>query len=394
MKRKRKLKRSILNSLLVIIVIIIVLLIINLFKYKPNNDDSIKYKNGKCNIYYPNNEVIQEYAINRCESKEKNTIDYTIDELGDFISINYDNQVFYLNKDYSNIELSITNKDILISELRYQMRFANIEEAYTSKYMLDTNDLDISNLKAHIKDNKLIINIPNYNFDVETNLALAQLLTDTNFNQEHLDYHKQIYINPNRPMVAITYDDGPYKPVDEAILETMEIYDARCTFYYVGNRMGPTSCEYSKVAIEKGFEYGSHSEEHANLSYLSVSDAKSTIKQISNYFEENLNYKMKTYRPPYGSRNTDLEDNIDMVAVLWNCDSRDWANRNAYDTYWNIMNSVDENDVILMHSLYESTASATKNLVPDLMDQGYQLVTVSDLLNYLNLNDCKVFRGN
>ena len=392
MTKKRKLRKSVLYGFFVIILAIISFLVISLFSYKPNNKDSIKYKNGKCVIYYPNNEVIKEYALNRCLDKQKNKIDYIVSDFGDFISINYDDKSFILNKDYSDIELDVVNKDVFISELRYQLRQADVDEAYTSGFMLKTRDYDITNLKAKIIDNNIVINVPEYNFDLKVNLQLGQLLTSANFNQKEMEYKKRIYINPNRPMIAITYDDGPYKPVDESILETMNTYDARCTFFYVGNRMGPTSSEYSKKAIEQGFEYGSHTEEHANLSYLSVYDAKKTVCQIADYFSDNLGYKMKTYRPPYGSRNVDLENNIDMLTVLWNCDSRDWANRNAYDTYHNIMDTVDENDVILMHSLYESSAIATKNLVPDLIDRGYQLVTVSDLFSNLAIND-NVFRG-
>ena len=392
MAKKRRLRKSVLYGLLAIIVAIIIFLIISLFSYKPNNNDSIKYKNDKCIIYYPDNEVVKEYAINRCTDGQKNRIDYSISEFNDFISIDYDDKSFILNKDYSDVELDVVNKDVFISELRYQLRQADNDVAYTSEFMLKTRDYDISNLKAKIIDNNIVINVPEYNFDLKVDLQLGQLLTETNFNQEEMEYKKRIYINPNRPMIAITYDDGPYKPVDESILETMNTYDARCTFFYVGNRMGPTSSEYSKKAIEQGFEYGSHTEEHANLAYLSVYDAKQTVCEIVDYFSDNLGYKMKTYRPPYGSRNESLEDNIDMLTVLWNCDSRDWANRNAYDTYHNIMNTVDENDVILMHSLYESSAEATKDLVPDLMDKGYQLVTVSDLFANLGIND-KVFRG-
>ena len=81
-----------------------------------------------------------------------------------------------------------------------------------------------------------------------------------------------------------------------------------------------------------------------------------------------------------------------MVAILWNVDSRDWANRDEYITYDNVMEYVSNNDVVLMHSLYESSASATERLVPDLIDEGYQLITVSELLDILNIGD-KYFYG-
>ena len=87
-----------------------------------------------------------------------------------------------------------------------------------------------------------------------------------------------------------------------------------------------------------------------------------------------------------------MEQDIDMVAILWNVDSRDWSNRDADTTYRNVMNDSTPNDIVLMHSLYTSTAEACERIVPELMDQGYQLVTVSELMQYLDV-ESKSFGG-
>ena len=71
-----------------------------------------------------------------------------------------------------------------------------------------------------------------------------------------------------------------------------------------------------------------------------------------------------------------------MPAILWSVDTKDWANRDETLTYENAINDIKDGDIILMHSLYMSSANATKKIVPELMDQGFQLVTVSELLTY------------
>ena len=79
-----------------------------------------------------------------------------------------------------------------------------------------------------------------------------------------------------------------------------------------------------------------------------------------------------------------------MPAILWSVDSRDWSNRDADITYSRIIDNVSDGDIVLMHSLYMSSAEATQKLVPKLMDMGYQLVTVSELMEYRGIDADKI----
>lgn len=360
------------------------------------SENVLSYKNDKCVVYYPdNNEVIKEYAYSLCSDGEKNTYDFKVEEKGEFLIVKYENKSFYVNDDYSDIELEvINNKQDLLDHLRYMMKVDDLDIAYTSDYMLDTNidSFNFDEINISINDDELIFNISKYNYDLHMDLRYCQKIVGRDFGVKDEEYIKQRYINPNRKMVCLTYDDGPYNYVENKILDVMEKYDARCTFYHVGNRYNEDNLSSVSRGIELGIEYGSHTEDHSNLNKLSNSEAINIIKEPVNYIKDKLGYEMKTYRPPYGSVNEDILDDIDMVAILWNVDSRDWANRDEYITYDNVMEYVSNNDVVLMHSLYESSASATERLVPDLIDEGYQLITVSELLDILNIGD-KYFYG-
>lgn len=376
------------------ILLIMSLLFISGCSKRPEN--VLSYKNDKCVVYYPvNNEEIKEYAYSLCSDGEKNTYDFKVEEKGEFLIVKYENKSFYVNDDYSDIELEvINNKQDLLDHLRYMMKEDDIDIAYTSDYMLDTNidSFNFDEINISINDDELIFNIPKYNYDLHMDLRYCQKIVGRDFGVKDEEYIKQRYINPNRKMVCLTYDDGPYNYVENKILDVMEKYDARCTFYHVGNRYNEDNLSSVSRGIELGIEYGSHTEDHSNLNKLSNSEAINIIKEPVNYIKDKLGYEMKTYRPPYGSVNEDILDDIDMVAILWNVDSRDWANRDEYITYDNVMEYVSNNDVVLMHSLYESSASATERLVPDLIDEGYQLITVSELLDILNIGD-KYFYG-
>ena len=90
-------------------------------------------------------------------------------------------------------------------------------------------------------------------------------------------------------------------------------------------------------------------------------------------------------RPPYGSYNDEIkricaENGI--VMINWAVDPLDWKTRNADKVYNAIMSQVKDGDIILCHDLYDTTVDAMERVIPDLIAQGYQLVTVSELLSY------------
>lgn len=378
-----------------IILLIIVLLLFTSCK-QSNNSKAKSYRNDKCMVFYPDNDQIKEYAVSLCEDGQDETIDFKVSAQGEFNLVSYENGLsFFTEKDFSIPELNVKDHlDILSSEARYQMKKDNLDVAYTSRFLLDT-DMDrigYLNIEADVDDDNLGFYFTDYNYTVKIPIEIAQRIVQRDFGYKNVEYSKRRYVNPDRPMIALTFDDGPYKKVDSIIYDLMEKYDSRCTFYFVGSRFYDSELEFCKRGINLNLEYGSHTYNHENLSELDIHSAKEAVCNVSDIFDRKLGYKMKNYRPPYGFRNEEMEQIIDMPAILWNVDSKDWDNRDSDLTYQNVMSHISPNDVVLMHSLYESTAQACTRLVPDLIDEGYQLVTVSELMNYLNIQS-KVFGG-
>lgn len=189
-------------------------------------------------------------------------------------------------------------------------------------------------------------------------------------------------VDITKKLVALTFDDGPNRKYTNEILDTLEAYDSVATFFEVGNVI-PNAPEAMKRAAELGCEIGSHSYTHKNLQTASVERIKEEIEKTDAKFEEVLGCKPTMLRPPYGAVGSKLRENCDEYLIGWSVDTEDWKYRDKDKVVASVKNEGDlDGDVILMHSLYESTADAVKELVPWLIENGYQLVTVSELMKY------------
>ncbi len=190
------------------------------------------------------------------------------------------------------------------------------------------------------------------------------------------------YVDPEKPMVALTYDDGPGGKAERRIIKCLKKYGAVATFFYVGNRIEYDQ-ETVKMAYDAGCEIGNHSWDHADLTGLSAKGVRSQMKKTNKAISDITGVRPEIFRPPYGSYNDDVLDAAKMPAILWTIDTMDWSSRNAKKVFKVVKKTKKlDGKIILMHSIYGSTAKATEKIVPYLQEKGYQLVTVSELIKY------------
>lgn len=245
-------------------------------------------------------------------------------------------------------------------------------------YYFDENGKAVSGFQTI--DDKL------YRFSPRTN-ALVNPKKGKKSVSHYLCYFKEdgeIYrrIDKNKPMVALTYDDGP-SPNTATILDVLEENHAVATFFVVGSRLEDYP-DTVKRQVELGNEIGNHTWEHKYLSQLSKKGMKSQIRKTIKKLEEMTGYTSKITRPPGGFVNDDVKENVGQPLIMWNVDTLDWQTRNAKKTVNAVFNDLDDGDIILMHDLYETTAEATKTIVPRLIKKGFQLVTVSEMAECRN----------
>lgn len=194
------------------------------------------------------------------------------------------------------------------------------------------------------------------------------------------------YIDPNKPMIALTFDDGPYDKTTDQILDTLADNDSAATFFVVGNRINYYP-DTIKEMVERGNEIGNHSYTHkfnlTKLDYDALMDEINKTQTALNKYVEN--YQIEVLRPTFGAYNDELKKDCGCIIVNWSVDTQDWKSRNSEKIVSRVIGKVKDGDIILMHDIYQSTADAVKQLVPELIAQGYQLVTVSELLEYKGL---------
>lgn len=188
-------------------------------------------------------------------------------------------------------------------------------------------------------------------------------------------------IDADRPMIALTYDDGPYGPVTCRILEALKKVNGKATFFVVGNRIEGRE-ETVKKIVEYGCEIGNHTYTHYQLNVSSADKIKNELKQTDDTVMQLTGFEIKVVRPPQGCYNKTTLACDSRPFILWTIDTMDWSHQNADITIKRVLDNVKDGDIILMHDLFTPTADASERLIPELAARGYQLVTVSELLEY------------
>ena len=194
--------------------------------------------------------------------------------------------------------------------------------------------------------------------------------------------------------VAITYDDGPHNVQTVNIVDELAKYGFNATFFVVGNRIDGT--EYNgakglKYAASKGNEIAIHGYTHKQDSkhyYDTCSDAtfESELSDTRDAILDCVpNTKIKLMRPVGGRITSERVSSCDYSVIMWSVDSMDWSLKSGGDESVekivdNVMSQVQNGSIILMHDIYENTYLATKQILKELNSQGYEVVTVSELL--------------
>ena len=193
---------------------------------------------------------------------------------------------------------------------------------------------------------------------------------------------KDLAIDPEKKLIALTFDDGPSNQNTNRILDVLEKYHARATIFVIGKRIADRT-EVIARAINLGCEIGSHTWGHSDFTKYPKSALVDSLKKTDEAMVSNFNYHMTLFRPPYASINGDVEavsKDMGYTMILWSGSTHDWSIKNADKIYRNTFDCAADGAIILFHDIYGFTADAVERIVPDLIGQGYQLVTVSELI--------------
>ena len=192
------------------------------------------------------------------------------------------------------------------------------------------------------------------------------------------------YLDLTKPMVALTFDDGPKSDVGNALMDELEAVDGRGTFFVVGERLEEHKEELQRM-VDEGHEIANHSWDHdLSLTSKGVDYIRSEFSKTDDKLRELVGIETTLVRLPGGKITDDVKAAVTKPMIYWSLDTEDWKSRNAQSVESMVDGHVVDGDIILMHELYSSTEEACREIIPRLHEEGFQLVTVSELIQFRN----------
>lgn len=189
---------------------------------------------------------------------------------------------------------------------------------------------------------------------------------------------------PRKKTIALTFDDGPHPKYTPEILDILDQYDVKATFFVIGTNAEGYP-DIIKREIESGHEIGNHTYTHTGLP--SMNDEKLT-EELSSCEKaiEAVGYTPYYFRPPEGKYD---EEDLETIArfgysvVLWSVDTEDWSGVSTDHIVNAVRQGIKDGGIILCHDFLTSkchTAEALRIIIPELLAEGYEFVTVSELM--------------
>ena len=282
----------------------------------------------------------------------------------------YDKTEIIINKKYNNTNIHIeypyfSNKNIddyINNYLNSKIKENNntfIDYDYNTQDNIINLTLynynELNNIIDYSTKN-LIIDINNY--EIKTNNKI------TNTSYEYYAYTSKP-IDLNKPMIALTFNNGPNYNTNK-ILDILDKYNIKATFFISANNIEDNE-QIIKKMNNLNMEIGDYIEKEEDIDKIDKS-----IYNITN------NY-------PTLIRTNNKKNIKDKPLITWNIDSQDSKFHNSKKISNNILSKIKDGDIILMHDIYSATANSLEITIPKLLEQGYQIVTVSELFHYKNI---------
>ena len=179
--------------------------------------------------------------------------------------------------------------------------------------------------------------------------------------------------------IALTFDDGPHPRYTEELLDGLAERDVKATFFLLGQNIEGREEIIERMARE-GHLIGNHTYYHVDITRLSQREACREILDTSEKITAITGQPVEYIRPPFGNWDKELECEVMMLPIFWSVDTLDWTTKNEDQIVQKVVTKIEENDIILMHDSYDSTVKAALRIVDLLQAEGYEFVTVDELI--------------
>ncbi len=188
-------------------------------------------------------------------------------------------------------------------------------------------------------------------------------------------------IDASKPLIALTFDDGPNLTTTPKVLDMLEKYEIVGSFFLIGSNMVPGTSDVVKRAYDMGCDIESHSLTHSYMNKMSAEEIHEEMDKTASMIEAIIGERPKFFRPPYLAVNNTMYDTIDETFIAgYGCDD--------YDPKVDVQTRIDkviagarDGAIVLLHDAQgnQKTVDALDVIIPKLKEAGYEFVTVSEL---------------
>lgn len=306
----------------------------------------------------------REEVLNREYIDDKNNIHIEYPYFNDRVIDSYINNYLELNiSDSTDYELFMDYDYTLVNGIVDLYIYTYKEKGNTIKKQVKNMEIDLSS----------------------SSVVLDKNIKDVLYNYDY-DLYSNKLIDRNKPMVALTFDDGPNANTSR-VLDILEKYNVKATFFVLGTNIEGYEDTILRMK-ELGMEIGNHMYSHKLMTRLTEEEITLEIKKVDDLVFDIINRYPSLIRPSYGTSNKRMLKIIDRPVIIWDIDTLDWKYHNSTRISNKILDKVSDGDIVLMHDIYSATANSLEITIPKLLDKGYQLVTVSELF-YLKEKELK-----
>ena len=195
----------------------------------------------------------------------------------------------------------------------------------------------------------------------------------------------------SKKMIALTFDDGPSEYTDE-ILKTLADYSSKATFFVNGSHVTDSPNTIRNIFSNR-CEIGNHTNLHELFSHNTQAIIRKTIEETNKKVRNVIGIGTFVVRPPGGETLDRYQKpvSIGYPIVRWSLDTFDYTDNQTIETLMQRIRNTKHGDIILMHDTKKITAEAANSIVSYLIAQNYQLVTVSELLEFASDGGLKDF---
>ena len=221
----------------------------------------------------------------------------------------------------------------------------------------------------------------------ETSAAETTALTDESVSSTHdsnnsdtvkrIDYE----LDPSKPTIAITFDDGPNATTTMEVLDILEKYQVRASFFLIGTNINDEPAKSVKRAFDLGCDIESHSKTHSYMDKMTADEIKDEVAYVNDKVKEITGTTPKFFRPPYIAVNDTMYENIDMTFISGN-GCNDWDDKVTAEYRAKYLEKKAADGVIfLLHDAEgnSKTVEALDKAIPILLEKGFQFATISEL---------------